>query len=76
MVTQNGYNFLVQISNKEGRNYRMSRNGKNMIELKRNQIIQTRNGRNYIIKNILPREGGVIAKDENKYEFFIRFRDC
>ena len=23
MVTQNGYNFLVQISNKEGRNYRM-----------------------------------------------------
>lgn len=46
-----------------------------MIELKRNQIIQTRNGRNYIIKNILPREGEVIAKDENKYEFFIRFRD-
>ena len=46
-----------------------------MIELKRNQIVQTRNGRNYIIKNILPREGGVIAKDENKYEFFIRSRD-
>ena len=23
MVTQNDYNFLIQISNKEGRNYRM-----------------------------------------------------
>ena len=41
-----------------------------MIELKRNQIIQTRNGRNYIIKNILPREGGVIAKDEKQIRVF------
>ena len=46
-----------------------------MIELKENQIIQTRSGTNYILKYVLPREGGVLAVAEDGYEFFIYFKD-
>ena len=44
-----------------------------MIELKANQIVQTHNGRSYILKHILVREGGILAIDEEGYEFFIKF---
>ena len=46
-----------------------------MIELKENQIIQTENGTSYILKHVLPREGGVIGTNEEGYEFFIKFKD-
>ncbi len=42
---------------------------KNMIELRENQIIQTTNGTNYILKHVLTREGGVIAVNEDGYDF-------
>ena len=46
-----------------------------MIELRENQIIQTTNGTNYILKHVLSREGGVIAVNEDGYDSFIKFRD-
>ncbi len=46
-----------------------------MIELKSNQIIQTKNGVNYILKNILPKYGGVTAITEDNCEYFIHFKD-
>ena len=36
-----------------------------MIELRENQIIQTANGTSYILKQVLTREGGVIAVNED-----------
>ena len=46
-----------------------------MIELRENQIIQTKDGTNYILKHILTRVGGVLAVNENKYEFFVKFSE-
>ena len=44
-----------------------------MIELKKDQIIQTRSGTNYILKDVLQKYGGVIAVNEENYECFIYF---
>lgn len=46
-----------------------------MIELKENQIVQTHDGKSYILKHILTRERGILAINEEGYEFFIRFCD-
>ena len=46
-----------------------------MIELRENQIVQTYDGKSYILKHILTRERGILAINEEGYEFFIRFCD-
>lgn len=46
-----------------------------MIELRENQIVQTRDGKSYILKHVLKREGGILAINEEGYEFFIKFCD-